>query len=999
MPIQIQAPDGSIVEFPDGTSDDVMANAMRQTFGGPEAAPAASFPPAQKPEATPVADAAPAPAPEPSWTDTIMDGASYAGGLLDQAGRGAATGVTNILGLPDAIQQGGLSVLEWGLDKAGAPQGVQDAVGTFKKYADYVTPSAKTMQGGLDALNNATADTLGVERPRAEPENLGERVVNRVGEELGAMAVPAGAIAAKARTMTPAAANAGNWFSRTFLAPAAINPARFLGKEAGMATAAGIGAAGVNEITRSRGYDRDSVVGSLGDLFGALTGVGATSAGMAVGRGLRDVGAAYVGSPSNASRVVRDNVADQLVQNSDVMSRQIDPENPYQPLDTTELATAILRPSQAENLIPGFRASTADRAGDRGLASLENARSKGNPGRYGDRVNENANAVENTMQGMAPEATPGAFREAAETERQRRIAEATGEADIARIAFDDAVASAQPVLREGAARGSNLRGALQDSYDRASSQVDELYAPINSSTERVDIAPLRERFAGTIDELPLNDRQRFLPAEANVPQMLAPPVQAAPIDTGLLDAAGNPITRQAPAPDTTVPLREITSIRSGLTDDIRAANATPGRAQQARVAQQFRQPTDEFMEAMLPDELKAQYDAARAARRDVGDRFERPGTAIAETLRPREGGGYALDDSAVTSRFTPTDQGKVSDFQALLREAGSDSRARNAIADEILTDVQAQGLADRPEQLTRYLNDRNVVLSEFPELRNRLGNLGVRREALTAAQRNAETTTKNLMTPGRSNVATYLQYGDEQSERAITGVLNAADPTKAADELASFVGNNPQAVEGLKASFWKKLDSASRSRNMLAETEGGVRPVVPQKLLRFLDDPKTAAVADRIYADNPEHLQNLRQIGEALRGVNLEQKVGKTINPSGTAQMMRGAPSVSMAEVGSKFYQTQIGRVSPVYVLTHLASKVARVAVGRQRAAAFDRLLDEALLNPKIAAGLLMENNPANRAALSRSAKGWLGNEAATFTKLLNEDEEDEDTRAIMGDN
>lgn len=41
MPIEIEAPDGSIVEFPDGTSDDVMANAMRAQFGStaPESSP------------------------------------------------------------------------------------------------------------------------------------------------------------------------------------------------------------------------------------------------------------------------------------------------------------------------------------------------------------------------------------------------------------------------------------------------------------------------------------------------------------------------------------------------------------------------------------------------------------------------------------------------------------------------------------------------------------------------------------------------------------------------------------------------------------------------------------------------------------------------------------------------------------------------------------------------------------------------------------------------
>ena len=38
MPVRIQAPDGTVVEFPDGTPDNVMADAMRKTFGGPETA-------------------------------------------------------------------------------------------------------------------------------------------------------------------------------------------------------------------------------------------------------------------------------------------------------------------------------------------------------------------------------------------------------------------------------------------------------------------------------------------------------------------------------------------------------------------------------------------------------------------------------------------------------------------------------------------------------------------------------------------------------------------------------------------------------------------------------------------------------------------------------------------------------------------------------------------------------------------------------------------------
>lgn len=36
--IQIRAPNGEVVNFPDGTSDDVIVNAMRQTYGGPQEA-------------------------------------------------------------------------------------------------------------------------------------------------------------------------------------------------------------------------------------------------------------------------------------------------------------------------------------------------------------------------------------------------------------------------------------------------------------------------------------------------------------------------------------------------------------------------------------------------------------------------------------------------------------------------------------------------------------------------------------------------------------------------------------------------------------------------------------------------------------------------------------------------------------------------------------------------------------------------------------------------
>jgi hypothetical protein len=117
--------------------------------------------------------------------------------------------------------------------------------------------------------------------------------------------------------------------------------------------------------------------------------------------------------------------------------------------------------------------------------------------------------------------------------------------------------------------------------------------------------------------------------------------------------------------------------------------------------------------------------------------------------------------------------------------------------------------------------------------------------------------------------------------------------------------------------------------------------------------------------------------------------------------MMRGQAPVSMAELGSKFYQMQLGRVSPAYLAAHIAGKISSRAVGSQRAKAFEALLDKALLDPETAAMLLRENNPANRAALARTVNLWRLNHGDALVQMLEEDDQtpdDEMRRSIMGD-
>lgn len=76
--IEVELPDGTIAEFPDGTSNEVIQGVLRRQFGAPQP---------QQQAATP----------EPTWGDTAKDvGAS----LLSGIGRGAA----GLAGLPGTIQ-------------------------------------------------------------------------------------------------------------------------------------------------------------------------------------------------------------------------------------------------------------------------------------------------------------------------------------------------------------------------------------------------------------------------------------------------------------------------------------------------------------------------------------------------------------------------------------------------------------------------------------------------------------------------------------------------------------------------------------------------------------------------------------------------------------------------------------------------------------------------------------------------------------------------------
>ena len=189
------------------------------------------------------------------------------------------------------------------------------------------------------------------------------------------------------------------------------------------------------------------------------------------------------------------------------------------------------------------------------------------------------------------------------------------------------------------------------------------------------------------------------------------------------------------------------------------------------------------------------------------------------------------------------------------------------------------------------------------------------------------------------------------------------------------------------------MQKDARSGGRTTGDINGAQPWSPYSLNKFLDDPVNSAVLERLYRANPEHLTNIRAIAKAIQGTEVRNGA-KAVNTSGTAQSVNNV--LTPETLQSRLYAYKSGKISGTFLLTSIAAVVARRSVGKAQSEAITRMLDEALLNPEAAALLLKENNPANRRALNRWAKGWWGNEASSIVNALSAEDQDAETKTIM---
>jgi len=963
MPRQIEF-QGRVLEFPDDASDADIEAAL--SVAGPASAPSG-----------PAAEPPPVETPENSLLRTIF-------GIGEQGAIGARQGISMVAGAPVDLVNNAPRLLN-------LLPGV-DGIGPI---SDNPIGGSAMIDQVLATPNRAAQYVMGKPMEDRQASGSAERVANRVGQEIGASASMALPMLAAGRVAGPmgaraAASEASNPLAKLFWKGAettAVAPAQTMFREGYYAAGGGLGAGVANEIAGNP--QQGDNFGS--DFTGSLIGTTLAAAGGGLTRALTSIGGTALGTPNLADDVVRQEVVDRIINNSTDLNAQYAKTGT---IDTQDLVRSLREPSSAEELIPGFQANIGDRTRDPGLMAYSLNVDANTPGAATARRTGNNAAIGSAMDGLAPDGDAGAFRGALEADRTARLTQADSAVQTAAEAFDKAKATATPVMGDAAARGSSVRAALDDAHQRAKEAGAKLYEGVNSSDATVDMAGLDERFKGVTDNLSMAEERRFRPSEATIPSEFAPPVGPAEAQTGILDASGNPITRPAAAPDSAQPIKEIVGIRNALTDQAREA-ASAGRTNEARVLGDYVAALDGYVDESIPAGLKDQWEQARAAARDMNDRFTRPQTAIAQTLDKREG-MYALNDSAVPGKFTPTDQGRVSDFRSLMKEAGTDQRVRDALNDEVLT--QAKGVLDRPAALAKFMSDRNIVLSEFPDLRARLQAAGATKAALDQAEAEAKRLTRELGDPAKGVSGTgaqgqYLRFGPESNVDAMRTVLNAPDKARAAKELVQAAGGDAKALNNARAAFWNVVTDVGQNS---ASDSAGNRVWNGRKLRAFIDDPGNAAVAKELYADQPERLVVIDRVFRALANIDGSSKTTVT-GTSGTTQTMSGKfdPALSASSVASRARSVNRGQLSPGIAVIDLAATWLRRRSAQAQARGIDLLASKAVNDPELAATLLEAYNPADWAAKRRMLLQKYGVRATQIVNLIDEaaaDEQDSDT-------
>ncbi len=949
-------------------ADEVLAR-VRQ----PQAAPAPVAPPVA-PAAPPTPQAVPA-GPDPRIAQAAADPFSPAAMARD-AGR--LEGVPAAPQTPEPESFAGLKAINraGGVLGSGANRGVATVAGAPVELMNRVPQLLNLLPGeqGIGPISDRPTggiadmmqllEAMGLNQVKREDlEGFGERMLGRVGEELGGAAIPGGMMLKRAGK-----AATGGLLDKAFIEPLRRAPGPVAASEVALAGGAGVGAQVANEAFGSE-------PGDLGDLIGSLLGTLGTGGALTAARGAAvlgkqgiEVAAKAIGAGDPVDFRMRQGVGKMLAETATSPER---------------LPARIAEGQVVAGEIPGLKPTAAEAAADPGLQALEFQRqSAGRAGDFRARRAENQAAIERELQDAAPEAVDdAATRAALEARRactEKVVAKGTQrrEGELA-----EAQAKVEPTQTRVEA-GRDVRAEVEAARARLKLTREEQAQP----DLQVALASEAEVDASGVvrlidDKLKTTKRDVVINALKKVRQKLHKAADEVEPDADDLAASAN--FRALGGDD--APAARLDDTVAGLYETRKVINDL--------IAGKGEDSTSRFAQKELTEVKRALDDAINEAEPAFGDFLHKfreasipiskieEGATGAVLKRDKLTGTAAVPESEVSSVFIKSNKGSPEAIREFTEKVGGHDKAVAGLRQEALIGAKKAFEEGGEKGLRKWIKDHEDALSAFPETRRDLGSVADAKGVLDRAARREKMIKEGLNNPRKSTIAAYLDTSEAAD--GMKTILGSKKPEVEMKKLMRLIRGDKDAIEGAKRAFFDlfSADEPGKALGLVrgtAEDLTGATLFAPGKLKKFMR--KYNPALKELFKDDPRQLERINNISAAIqRGASVAR--AKPPGTSGTPLGIRDTATFSLASALSRSFNVAKGVVSPAFVLTEGALRIGNKIVLRLKKRDFEALLDRALLDPEVAKTLVMEWNESTAKVVRRRLRLHLGRDVGAFAQ------------------
>jgi hypothetical protein len=751
-------------------------------------------------------------------------------------------GLAGMAGFPVDVVNAGLSLVGLGTDRPiGGSRSIEQA-----------------MDGTLGRLTES-----GTMFPEG-PDTAGGRIINRVGQEIGAAAIPAAGILRAGSGLAPAMRPAPT-LGQTFLDPIRRSPGRAAIGETAAAAGAGAGAGIAREAAPG-----NQVAETYGQLIGGFTpSILANMPAAVAGRTVQAVRGKLSSEARKeaAKRTVGDYIGGEMT---------------TQQIDNLRAADAIA------DQVPGFNPTLAERTGSPGLVKKQIDIESGMAGveideairrRQGDSA-----AITRFGESAAPEPSVGPDL-VVDTARRRVEDLRSGverQANLTDAARRD-LADSIPIA-DRAQEGSRLRGSLHERVgeEHASFEMIARESGLDDPGFIVPFAEFRD------DILSAFNNATRLKLKDNAEGMPAPPWMIGRIQNA------------AEAQD----FAALMELRSDISGNIRRAERMPStddtylRGLKA-MKSAFDNALEKAVQQTADPDIARRYREFRAAylKRVVEPLKQNASHSVLH--RDSQGAYVTPDERVVEAYFQKGAPTAAQQFKTVFRNDATANAAVEAVAlDSLRRATVRDGVID-PRAFNNWMREYDSVLMEFKPIGRKIESIGRANAALVDRQR---TLVRRERSVEDAILTRELRAVDRDSRNAAEAVARAMESPRKMATISRSVRGKPEAQAALRRTVW---DS--------------VADMPPGDLATYLDTNRSTL---RLAGITNEHIDALRIIdGARTISSRTPAPTGSSATPDAVSSFVRTF-GVRPDMLSNRLNALNTGRADRSWLVTNLMSNV-----------------------------------------------------------------------------